>query len=126
MCWPVGSNRAAKTSPVWPVSSMTGDCSALLPEPYVAYQHFEFSDRGLQDSTRVTYRLYKRAILAGAVRDSDGRACTKIRVRLGALHQLARAEGVFCGSLFARHGCCGRNPKSRLKAWWCGKSLKLW
>ena len=72
MCWPVGSKRAAKTSPVWPVSSMTGDCSALLPEPYVAYQHVEFSDRDLQDGMRVTYCLYKRAIFTGAVGDSDG------------------------------------------------------
>jgi hypothetical protein len=30
MYWPVGSNRAAKTSPEWPVSSMTGDCSAVV------------------------------------------------------------------------------------------------
>jgi hypothetical protein len=35
---PVGSNRAAKTSPEWPVNSMTGDCSALVREPYSTCQ----------------------------------------------------------------------------------------
>jgi hypothetical protein len=43
MYWPVGSKRAAKTSPEWPVSSITGDCSALLRAPYIAYQHIAAS-----------------------------------------------------------------------------------
>lgn len=38
MYWPVGSNRAAKTSPECPVNSMTGDCSAPPRCPYSSSQ----------------------------------------------------------------------------------------
>jgi hypothetical protein len=73
MYWPVGSNRAAKTSPEWPVSSITGDCSALLCEPYITYQHIEASAFLTSPKARVfTYRLYERAILPGAIYYSDG------------------------------------------------------
>lgn len=34
MNWPVGSNRAANTSPVWPVNSITGDRRELARPPY--------------------------------------------------------------------------------------------
>jgi hypothetical protein len=41
MYCPVGSNRAAKTSPEWPVNSITGDCSALVRDPYSTCQHVD-------------------------------------------------------------------------------------
>lgn len=53
MNWPVGSNRAAKISPEWPVSSMTGDWSALLRAPYVAYQHIVASALLLSAKTAI-------------------------------------------------------------------------
>lgn len=43
MYCPVGSNRAAKTSPEWPVNSMTGDCSALVRDSYSTCQRMATS-----------------------------------------------------------------------------------
>jgi hypothetical protein len=75
MYCPVGSNRAAKTSPEWPVSSITGDCSALLREPYAAYQHVQASAIVVfsQTASISTYRLDERSILPAAIHYCDGR-----------------------------------------------------
>ena len=104
MYCPVGSNLAAKISPEWPVNSITGDCSALVREPYSTCQHVAiFSLVLYQKSVVITYRLYQRAICARAIHDGYCRA-SQIRVRLGALDQLARAKSLVGGSLFSRHG----------------------
>lgn len=104
MYCPVGSKRAAKISPEWPVNSITGDCSALVREPYSTCQHVAiFSLVLYQKSVGITYRLYQRAICARAIHDGYCRA-SQIRVRLGALDQLARAKSLVGGSLFSRHG----------------------
>jgi hypothetical protein len=72
MYCPVASNRAANTSPEWPVSSITGDCSALLREPYAAYQHVEASAILVSHMASIsTYRLYERPILPGAIHYCD-------------------------------------------------------
>lgn len=72
MYWPVGSNRAAKTSPEWPVSSMTGDCSALLREPYVSCQHIAASAIVFPSILyMVTYPSYECAILTLPIHDCD-------------------------------------------------------
>jgi hypothetical protein len=104
MYCPVGSNRAAKTSPEWPVNSITGDCSALVRDPYSTCQHVDiFSLVLYHKSLVVTYRLYKRAICARAIHFGYRRA-RKVRVRLCALDQLAGTKGFIGGSLFSRHG----------------------
>jgi hypothetical protein len=103
MYCPVGSNRAAKTSPEWPVNSMTGDCSALAREPYSTCQRIAVFSFGTSYQVLVrTYRLYKRTICAGAVHFGYRRAI-EIRVWLCALDQLAGAECLVGRSLFSRH-----------------------
>ena len=93
MYCPVGSNRAAKTSPEWPVNSITGDCSALVRDPYSTCQHVDiFSLVLYHKSLVVTYRLYKRAICARAIHFGYRRA-RKVRVRLCAL-DLARKSSI--------------------------------
>ena len=87
MNWPVGSKRAANTSPECPVSSITGDCSELARGPccWSAYSYI------LQTWVRVematTYSLYEGAILSRAVCDRDRRA-GNVGVRLCAFNQL--------------------------------------
>ena len=104
MYWPVGSNLAAKTSPEWPVSSMTGDCSALVRGPYYTHQCHTRSTNGQwqQRVRRVTYSLDEGAILGGAVGDGEGGAVGRVRLR--ALDELAGAKGVVGGSFLSRHG----------------------
>lgn len=103
---PVGSNRAAKTSPEWPVNSMTGDCSALARDPYSTCQRIATFSLGtcVETSSVVTYRLYEGAICARAVDYSYCRASSKVGIRLGALDQLACAKSFIGGSLLSRHG----------------------
>jgi hypothetical protein len=116
MYCPVGSNRAAKTSPEWPVSSITGDCSALLREPYAAYQHVQASAIVVfsQTASISTYRLDERSILPAAIHYCDGRAAAQVRIGLCALHQLARAEAFVRGAL--RGGHCSFCLRSRVSA----------
>jgi hypothetical protein len=103
MYWPVGSNLAAKTSPEWPVSSITGDCSALLRAPYITYQHIAASAIVTSQIAGIaTYRLNKRAI-SRSIHYRDCRAASRIRVRFCALHQLARAKGVLRRSFSGGH-----------------------
>lgn len=102
MCWPVGSNLHANTSPEWPVSSMTGDWSALPPGPYAAYQHIAASATDFPMLRGCTYRPYECAILPAAVHYCD-RVAPQVRVGLCALDQLAGAKGVVRGSLRPRH-----------------------
>jgi hypothetical protein len=108
--WPVGSNRAAKTSPEWPVNSMTGDCSALARAPYYTSQNHACSSNGQwqQRVRRVTYSLNEGAILGGAVGDGEGGAVGRVRLR--ALDELAGAKGIVGGAFLSRHGgglCAG-------------------
>jgi hypothetical protein len=68
---PVGSKRAAKISPEWPVNSITGDCSALVRDPYSTCQHVAiFSLVLMQKSSVPTYRLNEGAICARAIHHS--------------------------------------------------------
>jgi hypothetical protein len=102
--WPVGSNRAAKTSPEWPVNSMTGDCSALVRGPYCTCQcHARSANRQWQQRVRrVMYSLDEGAILGGAVGDGEGGAVGRVRPR--ALDELAGAKGIVGGAFLSRHG----------------------
>jgi len=114
MCWPVGSNRHAKTSPEWPVSSMTGDCSALPPGPYVAYQHMHLQRLDSRMPGGCTYRPYECAILPRAIHYCY-RIASQIRVRLCALDKLTCTERVVCGSL--RYGHVGCRLVSLHESW---------
>jgi len=104
MYCPVGSKRAAKTSPVCPVSSMTGDCSMAFRWPCHSHQPLEsLAHAYLAGAIGHPYRFYEGAILRRAVHRGDCRASIQVRVRLCTLDQLCRAERVGGGSLFAGH-----------------------
>jgi hypothetical protein len=83
---------------------MTGDCSALVRDPYGTCQHVDIFSLVLYQKSLVrTYRLYQRAICARAIDHGYCRA-SKIRVRLCALDQLAGAKSLVGRSLFSGHG----------------------
>ena len=118
----MGSNRAAKTSPEWPVNSMTGDCRAPPCGPYSSCQSESlFSWCAFSSKLRSrTYCSYESTILPRSTGDCN-RGAVEVRVRLCALHQLVRAERVVgrafrlghfgwgalvCDSIRRLAGCC--------------------
>ena len=114
---PVGSKRTAKTSPEWPASSMTGDWRVPACPLYGCCQpRCTFSWCMTPRMLIGTYRSYEGAILPCCARYRNGGA-VKVRVRLCALDELVRAEGVVRGAFGLRH-CgqfalvCGAEPES--------------
>lgn len=106
---PVGSNLAAKISPEWPVSSITGDCRPLVRGTYDCQPSYV---------TRVfhTYRLHEG--VAGRI-ESGQRPVRRAHVL--PLDEHSRRRIVVGGSLFGRH--FGGRANKRVRLTYCTVSV---